>query len=106
MYFLFQVLYFLPGMLTMPLVCIMYFLFHVLYFLFQVLYFLLQVLYFLPRILVMPFVCIVYYLWPFAKWFEYWKAPMNKFLADTVSYIIFLILLFISLDPGQSLILQ
>ena len=60
-----------------------------------------QVLYFLPRILVMPFVCLVYYLWPFSKHFEYWKAPMYKFLADTVSYLIFLTLLFLSLDPSK-----
>ena len=59
------------------------------------------VLYFLPRILILPFVYVAYLFFPCAKCFRYWEAPMNKFLGDIFSYVVFLTVLFVTIVRGS-----
>ena len=54
----------------------------------------LRLLYFIPHLLLLPFVYLIYFFAPCAPFLTYWKAPMNKFLGDLVSYFTFIGLLF------------
>lgn len=64
------------------------------------------ILYFLPRIFLLPLIYIGYFFAPcFDKW-KYLDAPMNKFMGDLFSYMLFLIFLLVatlngSENPGQ-----
>ena len=49
---------------------------------------------FLPQLLILPFVYIGYYFFPFLGIFDFYHAPMMKFVGDTTTYCIFLCLLF------------
>ena len=51
-------------------------------------------LYFLWQLAVLPFVYIGYFFFPWLKYFDYYKTPMMKFFGETVSYIVFLCLIF------------
>ena len=61
-----------------------------------------KLIYFVPRLLALPFVYIGYFFLPWLKIWDPWKAPMNKFMGETLSVFVFIALLIYSVIHGQS----